>query len=101
MRWSLVRRLEALEARPVSGQVLGDVRHEWYISGIVPKAPPAAIKLTAMFAARIAELHAYVPSSPNLDDPQRRASLEHAAALHEIRKDPSAWMGCEFQLEER
>ena len=101
MNKSLVRRLERLEARPASPDVLQRVDYEWRRTGVVPRAPIAALKLTAMFAARIAELHAYVPSSPNPDSPERQALLEYAAGLHQIEKSPTSWMGREFPLEDR
>ena len=98
MRGSLLKRLEALEARPVSPETLRRLRCEWMQTGIVPRAPLPALKMAAMFEAAIAELHAYVP---HVDEERQLQAENHAKQLREVARNPTAWMGRELQLENK
>ena len=100
MNKSLVRRLERLEQRPVSGEVLHRVRDEWRRTGVVPAAPAPALRLVCGMEAGVAELEAYVPRPGDADAEERRREmfLNYAGELREMQRDPRAMVGHQFVL---
>ncbi len=100
MNKSLNRRLERLEQRPVSGDLLHQVRTEWARTGVVPAAPANALRLACSFEAGIAELEAFVPGCDEADAEERRREsiLNYAGELREMQRDPCAMVGHEFAL---
>ena len=98
MNKSLIRRLERLEARPVSPETTSRLRRQWLQTGIIPRAPVAALKLAIMFEAAIAEMDASVPSP---DENEQRQKQDRARQLREMAKNPAPWMGREFRMKRR
>ena len=100
MNKSLHRRLERLEQRPVSGELLHQVRTEWGRTGVVPAAPAPALRLACMFEAGLAEMEASIPASTDADAEERRREmfLNYAGELRRMQRDPRAMVGHEFSL---
>ncbi len=101
MNKSLVRRLERLESGPVSHDALHRVRTEWRRTGVVPDAPPNALRLACFAEAGVAEMEASVPRSGDADAEERRRELllNYAGEVRELRRNPRAWVGREFILQ--